>query len=64
METRLDNRSVLARLINDMSDIDVWQMLAYATGYEAGKISQPIQHSEEQSRMENQRNPTSQRSAV
>ena len=59
MEATMDNRSTLARLINGMSDIDVRQMLAYATGYEAGKISQPIQHSEEQSR-----NPTNQRCSM
>lgn len=55
MKTTLDNRSALTRLIESMSDIDVRQMLAYATGYEAGKISQPIQHSED-----HQRNPTKQ----
>ncbi len=53
MKVALDNRSTLVRLIERMSDMDVRQMLAYATGYEAGKISQPIQYSEEQSR-----NPT------
>lgn len=47
MEIRQDNRSILARLINGMSDIDVRQMLAYAAGYEAGKISQQIQQSGE-----------------
>lgn len=55
MKATLDNRSTLVRLIEHMSDMDVRQMLAYATGYEAGKISQPIQHCEEQSR-----NPTKQ----
>lgn len=55
MKAALDNRSTLVKLIERMSDMDVRQMLAYATGYEAGKISQPIQYSEEQSR-----NPTSQ----
>ena len=46
MKTALDNRSTLVRLIERMSDMDVRQMLAYATGYEAGKISQTIQYSE------------------
>lgn len=55
MKAALDNRSTLVRLIERMSDMDVRQMLAYATGYEAGKISQPIQYSEELSR-----NPTKQ----
>ncbi|MFG6367816.1 MAG: hypothetical protein K1W16_05225 [Lachnospiraceae bacterium] len=55
MEATRDNRSILTRLIEGMSDMDVRQMLAYATGYEAGKISQSIQHSEGQSR-----NPTKQ----
>ena len=55
MKAALDNRSTLVRLIERMSDMDVWQMLAYATGYEAGKISQPIQYSEELPR-----NPTKQ----
>ena len=49
MKVELDNRSTLVKLIERMSDMDVRQMLAYATGYEAGKISQPIQYSEEQS---------------
>ena len=55
MKTALDNRSTLIRLIERMSDMDVRQMLAYATGYEAGKISQPIQYSEKLPR-----NPTKQ----
>ena len=55
MKTALDNRSTLVRLIERMSDMDVRQMLAYATGYEAGKISQPIQYNEEHTR-----NPTMQ----
>lgn len=55
MKVTLDNRSALAKLIEHMSDMDVRQMLAYATGYEAGKISQPIQYVEEQLR-----NPTKQ----
>lgn len=55
MKAALDDRSNLVRLIERMSDMDVRQMLAYATGYEAGKISQPIQYSEELPR-----NPTKQ----
>lgn len=55
MKVSLDNRSTFVRLIERMSDMDVRQMLAYATGYEAGKISQPTPYSEEQSR-----NPTKQ----
>lgn len=50
MKIILDNRSTLTRLIEGMSDMDVQQMLAYAAGYEAGKISRPIQFKEEQSR--------------
>ena len=50
MKVTRDNRSTLTRLIESMSDIDVRQMLAYATGYEAGKISQQIPYSEEQPR--------------
>lgn len=50
MKAALDNRSTLIKLIECMSDMDIRQMLAYATGYEAGKISQPIQYSEEQPR--------------
>lgn len=45
MKAALNDRSTLVRLIERMSDMDVRQMLAYATGYEAGKISQPIQYS-------------------
>lgn len=55
MKVITNNRSALTKLIEHMSDMDVRQMLAYATGYEAGKISQSIQYSEEQSR-----NPTKQ----
>lgn len=50
MKAALNDRSTLVRLIERMSDMDVRQMLAYATGYEAGKISQPIQYNEEQPR--------------
>lgn len=50
MKAALNNRSTLVRLIERMSDMDVRQMLAYATGYEAGKISLPIQYSEERPR--------------
>ncbi len=50
MKAALNNRSTLVRLIERMSDMDVRQMLAYATGYEAGKISQPIQYNEEHPR--------------
>ncbi len=55
MKAALNDRSTLVRLIERMSDMDVRQMLAYATGYEAGKISQPIQYNEE-----HPRNPTMQ----
>lgn len=48
MKASLDNRSTLVRLIERMSDVDVRQMLTYATGYEAGRISQiPLQTSEQ-----------------
>lgn len=40
MNTELDKRAVLANLLEKMSDSDTLQMLAYAAGYEAGKISQ------------------------
>lgn len=40
MNTELDNRTILVKLIERMSDTDTQQMLAYAAGYEAGRISQ------------------------
>lgn len=40
MNAELDKRTILVKLIADMSDLDTQQMLAYAAGYEAGKISQ------------------------
>ncbi len=42
MNDELDKRTVLARLINLMDDSDAQQMLAYAAGYEAGKISKNV----------------------
>lgn len=39
MNGELDSRSMLAKLIEDMSDSDVRQMIAYAAGYENGKVS-------------------------
>lgn len=39
MNDELDKRTVLAKLINLMDDSDAQQMLAYAAGYEAGRIS-------------------------
>lgn len=39
MNTELDNRNMLIKLIECMSHTDIQQMLAYAAGYEAGKIS-------------------------
>lgn len=41
MNAELDNRTVLIKLIGRMSDTDAKQMLAYAVGYEAGKLNQP-----------------------
>ncbi len=40
MSTVLDQRSLLMKLIKTMSDSDARQILAYAAGYEAGKINQ------------------------
>lgn len=40
MNTELDKRATLAKIIKNMSDADTQQMLAYAAGYEAGRISQ------------------------
>ncbi len=40
MSTELNNRTILIQLIRRMNDADAQQMLAYATGYEAGRISQ------------------------
>lgn len=39
MEVVLDNRNLLIKLINEMNDLDMRQILAYAAGYEAGKTS-------------------------
>lgn len=55
MNTELSNRTILIQLIGRMNDADAQQMLAYATGYEAGIISRiPLQTSEQP------RNPTMQ----
>lgn len=40
MEITLDNRNLLVKLVSEMNDSDVRQVLAYAVGYEAGKICQ------------------------
>lgn len=55
MEVKMDNRSTLSKLIENMSDTDLRQVLAYAVGYEAGKVSQQGIHN-----ADNQRNPTKQ----
>lgn len=47
MNTKLDNRAILIKLIEHMSDSDAQQMLAYASGYEAGKINQISQYTSE-----------------
>lgn len=39
MNTELDNRAILVKLIEHMSNTDTQQILAYAAGYEAGRIS-------------------------
>lgn len=39
MNTRLDNRAILVNLVKHMDGPDMKQMLAYAAGYEAGKIN-------------------------
>ncbi len=44
----LDNRTILNNLIRGMSDSDTQQMLAYAAGYEAGRVSQILQCTSEQ----------------
>ncbi len=55
MEAKMDNRGTLVKLIESMNDMDLRQMLAYAVGYEAGKISQQVIHN-----ADNQRNQTKQ----
>lgn len=50
MSTELNNRTILIQLIGRMNDADAQQMLAYATGYEAGRISQTPLHTSEQPR--------------
>ncbi len=47
MNTELDNRAILIKLIEHMSDSDAQQMLAYASGYESGKINQISQYTSE-----------------
>lgn len=37
MEIALDNRKLLVKMVNEMNDSDMLQVLAYAAGYEAGK---------------------------
>ena len=39
MNTELDNKTILKKLIAHMDNADIQQMLAYAAGYEAGKIN-------------------------
>lgn len=52
MNIGLDNRAILVKLVKHMTDSDIQQMLAYASGYEAGKISQASTHIIEQSDVE------------
>jgi len=49
MNTGLNNRTILIKLIEHMSETDTQQMLAYAAGYEAGRISQIALHTSKQS---------------
>lgn len=39
MNTKSDNRAVLAALIEKLDTPDMMQLLAFAAGYEAGKAS-------------------------
>ena len=39
MNTKFDNRMVLAKLIEKLDTPDMMQMLAFAAGYEAGKMN-------------------------
>lgn len=39
MNSELDKRNFLIKLISVMNDSDTQQVLAYAAGYEAGRIS-------------------------
>lgn len=50
MNTELSNRTILIQLIERMNDADAQQMLAYAAGYEAGRISRIPLHMSEQPR--------------
>ena len=50
MNTELSNRTILIQLIRRMNDADAQQMLAYAAGYEAGRISRIPLHTSEQPR--------------
>lgn len=52
MSTELDNKTTLMKMISNMNDTDTQQMLAYAAGYEAGKISQ--HHTKEKKRFPEQ----------
>lgn len=40
MNVEMDERRTLVKIVNIMDDSDIQKMLAYAAGYEAGKISQ------------------------
>ncbi len=54
MNTELSNRTILIQLIGRMNDVDAQQMLAYAAGYEAGRISRiPLHTSGERNMNEN-----------
>lgn len=39
MNTKFDNRKVLMKLIEKLDTPDMMQMLAFAAGYEAGKMN-------------------------
>lgn len=40
MGTESDNRKILVNLVERMNELDIQKLIAYASGYEAGKISQ------------------------
>lgn len=49
MNTELDKRAILVNLTRGMNDSDIQQMIAYAAGYEAGKINKNSPNTFEQS---------------
>ncbi len=49
MGTESDNRKILVNLVERMNELDIQKLVAYASGYEAGKISRHTSGISEQS---------------